>query len=209
MKNIVLCDDHRAFRDGLELLINGQQGLHVSGSYANCNQLLERLNPAETDLILLDINMPGIGGISGLGLIKSTYPAIKVIMLTVFDDDKSVFACMQNGADGYLLKKSHPDKIIEGVKDVLTGGAAMNPSIARQVLELFAIKTYREPDYNLTTRENEILHLLVEGANYKEIALQLFISWETVRSHVKNIYEKLKVNSKAEAVSKILKNRLS
>lgn len=205
MKRIAICDDHREFREVMSILIKSQIGLELAGSYPKCNTLLDDLDNIEADLVLLDINMPGIGGIDGLTLIKERAPGTKVIMLTIFDDDNSVMESMKRGADGYLLKKSSTDKIIEGINDVLTGGAAMTPSVAAQILRLFRGKPPIQTDYKLSIREKEILHLLVEGHNHKEIAIQLYISWETVRSHVKNIYEKMQVHSRTEAVKKALR----
>jgi len=210
MHDIVLCDDNKIFRDGLSLLIESQEDMRLVGKFHNCNGLLNALAGIKPHVILLDINIPGINGIDGLNLIKERNSTTKIIMLTVFDDDVSVFTSMQRGADGYLLKKSHPEKILEAIRDVLSGGAALTPSVAKQVLRLFTAKPSLPENYNLSVREREILHLVVAGYNYKEIADKLFISWETVRSHVKKIYEKLQVNSKVAAVNKFLsisKNR--
>jgi DNA-binding NarL/FixJ family response regulator len=158
----------------------------------------------------MDINMPGFGGLAGLQLIKSQFPEVKVVMLTVFDDNQTVFDAMKAGADGYLLKKTPPAKLLENLQDVFQGGAAMTASVARQVLQLFAHPplAQQKNDYQLSEREREVLQWLVNGYSYKMIAGELFISLETVRSHIKKIYEKLHVHSKIEAVTKAFKDKL-
>jgi DNA-binding NarL/FixJ family response regulator len=158
----------------------------------------------------MDIDMPGVGGLVGLQSIKSHFPAVKVVMLTVFDTNENVLEAMKLGADGYLLKKTPPIKLLEAIQDVYNGGAPMTSSVARQVLELFARKPVRslEENYQLSEREKEVLQWLVNGYSYKMVAAQLFISLETVRSHVKKIYEKMHVNSKTEAVAKALKGKM-
>ena len=210
MIRILLYEDNAPLREGLSMLFNGTEGFAVAGAYQNCTQVLTQVEQHQPDVILMDIDMPGLGGIAGLKLIRSRFADVKVVMLTVFDDNENVLQAMQAGADGYLLKKTPPSKLLEAVLDVYEGGAPMTSSVARQVLQLFAhpTSTKAAPQYQLSDREKEVLQWLVNGYSYKMVAAQLFISLETVRSHVKKIYEKLQVNSKSEAVAKAFKDNI-
>ena len=152
--------------------------------------------------------MPGLSGIECTAKIKSTYPSANIIMLTVYEDDAQIFNSLRAGASGYILKRTPLDQILEAIKDVQSGGAPMTPSIAKRVLNFFNDTDNKLKEYNLTQRENEILNELVNGLSYKKIAETLFISLDTVRSHIKNIYQKLQVSSKSEAVVKALKEKL-
>jgi DNA-binding NarL/FixJ family response regulator len=206
---IVLYDDNKPLREGLSMLLNGTSGFMVLGAYGHCNQVVEDIERLQPDIVLMDIDMPGLGGINGLKLIKAQFPQVKVVMLTVFADDANVFQAMKAGADGYLLKKTPPAKLLEAIQEACDGGAPMTASIARQVLELFARQATPQPDdlHLLSAREKDVLDGLVKGYSYKLIAAELHISLETVRSHIKKIYEKLRVNSKTEAITKVLKER--
>ncbi|WP_210463302.1 response regulator transcription factor [Rufibacter roseolus] len=210
MIKILLYEDNAPLREGLSMLFNGTEGFSVVGAFQNCTQVLQQVTQLSPDVILMDIDMPGVGGIAGLKLIRSQFDKMKVVMLTVFDDNQNVLEAMQAGADGYLLKKTPPAKLLEAIVDVYEGGAPMTSSVARQVLQLFAHQTPKAtaPQYQLSDREKEVLHWLVNGYSYKMVAAQLFISLETVRSHVKKIYEKLQVNSKSEAVAKAFKDNI-
>jgi DNA-binding NarL/FixJ family response regulator len=210
MIRILLYEDNAPLREGLSMLFNGTEGFAVVGAYQNCTQVLTQVEQDQPDVILMDIDMPGLGGIAGLKLIRSRFEKVKVVMLTVFDDNENVLQAMQAGADGYLLKKTPPSKLLEAVLDVYEGGAPMTSSVARQVLQLFAHQTPAKAPhhYQLSDREKEVLQWLVNGYSYKMVAAQLFISLETVRSHVKKIYEKLQVNSKSEAVAKAFKDHI-
>ncbi|WP_207434263.1 response regulator [Sabulibacter ruber] len=211
MIKILLYEDNAPLREGLSMLFNGTQGFSVVGAFQNCTQVVQQVSHLQPDVILMDIDMPGLGGIAGLKLIRSQFKQVKVVMLTVFDDNQNVLEAMQAGADGYLLKKTPPAKLLEAVADVCEGGAPMTSSVARQVLQLFAHKAPAQAptSYQLSDREKEVLHWLVQGYSYKMVAAQLFISLETVRSHVKKIYEKLQVNSKSEAVAKAFKENIT
>jgi DNA-binding NarL/FixJ family response regulator len=206
---ILLYDDNKPLREGLTMLLNGTNGFSVVGAFAHCNQVVEEVERLKPDIVLMDIDMPGMGGINGLKLIKTRFPTVKVVMLTVFADDQNVFQAMKASADGYLLKKTAPAKLLEAIQEACEGGAPMTSSIARQVLELFARQTAPQPDdlHLLSAREKEVLDGLVKGYSYKLIAAELSISLETVRSHIKKIYEKLRVNSKTEAITKVYKGR--
>ncbi len=210
MIKILLYEDNKPLREGLSMLMGGSDGFMVAGAFSNCNKVLEEVALLKPDVVLMDINMPGVDGLSDLKLIKHQFPELKVVMLTVFDDNQTVFDAMKAGADGYLLKKTPPAKLLEYLQDVYQGGAAMTASVARQVLQLFAHAPLAEQkkDYQLSEREKEVLQWLVNGYSYKMIAGKLFISLETVRSHIKKIYEKLHVHSKTEAVTKAFKDKL-
>ena len=210
MITLLLYEDNGPLREGLSMLFNGTEGYRVVGSFANCDQVLAQIEQHQPDVVLMDIDMPGLGGINGLKLIRSRFSQVKVVMLTVFDDNLNVLEAMKAGADGYLLKKTPPARLLESMRDVYEGGAPMTPSVARQVLQLFAYQapTPTQPNYQLSDREKQVLHWLVNGYSYKMVAAELFISLETVRSHVKKIYEKLQVNSKSEAVAKAFKNKI-
>ena len=210
MIRLLLFEDNAPLREGLSMLFNGTAGFQVAGAFQNCDQVLDQVEHLQPDVVLMDIDMPGLGGIGGLKLIRSRFTNVKVVMLTVFDDNQKVLEAIKAGADGYLLKKTPPARLLESVQDVYEGGAPMTSSIARQVLQLFAcqLPAKEHPDYHLSDREKEVLHWLVNGYSYKMVAAALFISLETVRSHVKKIYEKLQVNSKSEAVAKAFKDNI-
>ena len=191
------------------MLINGSDGFEVLASYKNCNNVVEELEAWKPDVILMDIDMPGINGLEGLKLIRRTNAEVKVLMLTVFDDNKNVFESLKNGASGYILKKTPPAKLLEYIAEAASGGAPMTASIATQVLKMFSeIQNPVYADYNLSEREKQVLQFLVNGYSYKMIAAEMFIAIDTVRSHIKKVYEKLHVNSKSEAVAKAFKDKI-
>ncbi|QRR01371.1 response regulator [Dyadobacter sandarakinus] len=206
--NILIYEDNRQLREGLELLITGAAGYHVPAAFPNYSNIVADVKTHNPDLILMDIDMPPQNGIEGLKQLRAAGLGNKVVMLTVFDDNEHVFEAIQAGAEGYILKKTPPAKLIEFLGDALQGGAPMTSSIAIQVLKMVS-GPHRGPkqDFELSAREQDVLELLVDGYSYKLIADKLFISLDTVRSHIKRIYEKLQVNSKSEAVAKALKNR--
>ena len=209
MIKILIYEDNPQLREGLTMLINGTMGFEVLASFKNCNNVVDEVEAFKPDVVLMDIDMPGTNGLQGLKLIRQHNTDVKVLMLTVFDDNKNVFEALKSGANGYLLKKTPPAKILEYIQDVQSGGAPMTSSIASQVLKMFSeIPTPQNEDYNLSEREKNVLQLLVNGYSYKMIAAELFIAIDTVRSHIKKIYEKLQVNSKSEAVAKAFKNRI-
>jgi len=206
---ILIYEDNTQLREVLSILIGGTPGYELAGAYGNCIHILEEVKCSSPDLILMDIDMPHVNGLEGLKLLRNNGVQCKVLMLTVFDDNKNIFEAIRSGANGYILKKTPPYKLIEFIEDVLSGGAPMTSSVASQVLNMLSEskKTLIE-DFNLSNREQDVLNLLVEGFSYKLIADELFISMDTVRSHIKKIYEKLQVNSKSEAVAKTLKANL-
>ena len=202
-------DDNSALRDSLYYLISGTPGFVIAGVYPDCSNLLEDLTHNNADVILMDIDMPGLNGIEATALIKSNFPEVNVLILTAYDDSAKIFAALQSGATGYLLKKTTPAKILESSMEVSQGGAPMNASIARKVLEFFSEKkNIAINEYDLSPREIDVLGCLVKGDSYKMIAGRCFISMGTVRTHICNIYKKLHVNSKSEAVAKAILERL-
>lgn len=209
MIRLLLYEDNPQLREGLTMLINGSEGFEVLAAYRNCNNVEEEVQAWKPDVILLDIDMPGINGIEGLKKIRQINSEVKILMLTVFDDNKNVFEAIKAGANGYLLKKTPPARLLEYIEEAYTGGAPMTSSVATQVLKMFSeIHHGGSSDYNLSDREKQVLQLLVNGYSYKMIAADMFIAIDTVRSHIKKIYEKLHVNSKSEAVAKAFKDNI-
>ncbi|GGK33836.1 DNA-binding response regulator [Yeosuana aromativorans] len=209
MIKVLIYEDNPQLREGLTMLIDGSDGFNVVASYKNCNNIISELKTWKPDVILMDIDMSGVNGLEGLKRIREVDQETKVLMLTVFDDNKNVFEALKNGANGYLLKKTPPAKLLEYIGDVASGGAPMTSSIATQVLKMFSELPHQtNNEYNLSDRERQVLQFLVNGYSYKMIANDMFIAIDTVRSHIKKIYEKLHVNSKSEAVAKAFKDRL-
>jgi DNA-binding NarL/FixJ family response regulator len=209
MIKLVIYEDNPQFREGLCMLLNGSDGFEVLAAYKNCNTIEDEVNAWKPDVILMDIDMPGTNGIEGLKRLRKINVDVKVLMITVFDDNKNVFEAIRAGANGYLLKKTQPSRLIEYIQEASSGGAPMTSSIATQVLKMFTeINTKVSSDYNLSPREKEVLQFLVNGYSYKMIAAELFIAVDTVRSHIKKIYEKLHVNSKSEAVAKAFRDNI-
>jgi DNA-binding NarL/FixJ family response regulator len=206
--SIAIFEDNQPFRESLEFIILSSDNLKLCGSFADTNRLVQKLETAHPDVILMDINIPGINGIDAVGLIKEKFPAMQVCMQTVFDDEDKVFASLCNGASGYILKNSTPDKLLQAIQEVAEGGAFFTPAIARKVLSNFQRPLSKGEFIELTEKEKLILKYLVDGLSYKMIADKTNLSWHTIHTHIKHIYEKMHVNSKGEAVAKALKNRL-
>ncbi len=209
MIKVVLFEDNPQLREGLSMLIGGTEGFEVLAAFKDCTNLVNDLLVHRADVVLMDIDMPTINGIEALKTIRKEFPEMKVLMLTVFDDNKNIFEALKSGANGYILKKTQPAKLLEYITDAFHGGAPMTASVATQVLNMFSkLESYTETDYNLSDREKQVLQLLVNGYSYKMIASEMFIAIDTVRSHIKKIYEKLHVNSKSEAVATAFRNKL-
>lgn len=202
---ILVFDDNRGRREALQLLIESSGDLEFVGARENCNNVEADILQLKPDVVLMDIDMPGTNGIEGLKRIRTLAPQVFIIMQTVFEDDEKIFTAIHAGAHGYFLKKTKPDKLIEGIRDVLEGGAPMTSSVARKVLHMFTQQASDKSvnQFNLTDRELEILSMLGKGMSYKMIADAGCITFHTVNSHLKKIYEKLHVHSATEAVSKV------
>lgn len=212
MKNIrvTIFEDNTQLREGLFNLIDSSEGFICGGAFSNCKRVLENVEETKPDVVLMDIEMPGINGIEAVRLIKEKFSGVKVLMETVFEDDDKVFQSVCNGAEGYILKNTPPDEILDAIKEIYDGGAPMTPAIALKVMHMFRenLSTASGNVFNLSAREKEILKCLVEGMSYKMAADKCFISIETVRGYIKTIYEKLNVHSKSEAVVKAMKRRI-
>lgn len=209
LTNILIYDDNQQLRESLSELLSLTGDYYVSGSFSGCLDVVQQVTELEPDVILMDIDMPGINGIEAVKKIRGFNKQVQIIMLTVFDDNTHVFDALYSGANGYLLKKYVSDKLIHSIQEVLHDGAPMSPSIARMVISNMRqdIAPSRN-DYQLTAREKEILQLLSQGNSFKMIAAELFISIDTVRTHIKHIYDKLHVRSQIEAVSKAINEKL-
>src|SRR4030095_3161583 len=204
---LYIYEDDEDLRDGLSKYLSSSGFFDVVCCFGNCDTIATDLKAAVVDVILMDIDMPGTNGIDGVRIAKTIQPLINILMFTVFDDDKKIFDAICAGADGYLLKKTPPEKIIEALRDVHSGGAPMTPSIARKVLQSFPKKSATDTE-PLTEKEQEVLHQLVMGNGYKQTADALSISIETVRTHIKHIYTKLHVQSMSQAVAKAINQKI-
>jgi DNA-binding NarL/FixJ family response regulator len=207
--DVAIVEDLREVREGLASLINGTHGFRCEKSYRTMEDALTRLESAKPDVVLTDIGLPGMSGIDVIRIIHERYPELPIIALTVYDNDDNIFSALCAGASGYLLKNTPPARLLESLHEVLDGGSPMSPEIARRVVHLF--REFRPPDrasYHLTPHESELLKLVVDGHHYKTAARELGISTNTVSFHLKNIYSKLQVHSKTEAVAKALREHL-
>lgn len=209
--SVVIFDDSKNIRDAIATLIASNDEMRLAGSFADARDLKQHLETTKPDVVLMDIDMPYINGIEAVKEIRASFPKIPVMMLTVFDDEDRVFNSIRAGAVGYMLKNTNPVKLLDAIGEVHLGGAPMTPSIARKVMELFQhqkTQTGASENYNLSEREKDVLRLLVDGKAYKMISDQLGISYETVRTHMKHIYEKLHVASMTEAVAKAIQQKI-
>ena len=206
---VMIVEDDRAVREGLSLIIDGTPGYACVGAFGSVEEGLKLPATLNPDVMLLDINLPGMLGSEGVGFFRSKYPALQVLMLTVYAEQDKVFESICNGASGYLLKKTPPARLLEAIREAHEGGAPMSPEIARKVITLFRqTAPAAHSDYQLTPQETRLLKLLSDGYSYQSSAGQLNISINTVRNYIRSIYEKLQVNSKSEAVGKALRHRL-
>lgn len=206
---VVVIEDLREVREGLTALINGTQGFKCVGSYYSMEAALIHLGEDKPDVILTDIGLPGMSGIEGTAIMRKQFPDVPILALTVYDSDTHVFDALCAGATGYLLKNTAPARLLESIKEAAEGGSPMSPEVARRVVRLF--REFRPPEhasYHLTSQETELLKLLIEGHYKKTAAREMGISTNTVSFHLKNIYLKLQVHSKTEAVAKALRERL-
>jgi DNA-binding NarL/FixJ family response regulator len=206
---VALYEDNDTLRTSLSHLLQSSEEFDFLGSYNSPIDIIQNCKNCTPDVILMDVDMPIMNGIDATNLVKETFPEVNILILTVFEDKEKLFSALQAGASGYLLKKSKIIEIIEAIHEIFQGGSPMTPAIARKVLEYFSIpKIIKNEENNLSERELDILKCLVNGDSYKMIASNCYISMGTVRSHINNIYKKLHVNSKSEAVVKALKDKL-
>lgn len=205
---LLIYEDNSRLRQSLELLLGEGGGFEVLAAFPDCNDVIKQVGKFKPDLVIMDIDMPGIGGIEGVKLLKSDFPEVKVVMHTVFDDDNRIFECICSGADGYLLKNTSPVKFIQSLHELMEGGTPMSPFVAQKVFQYFRNEKISADSYNLTPREKEILELLVKGNSYKMIAEKCSVSMDTVKKHLQNIYHKLHVNCGTEAVAKALQHKI-
>lgn len=204
-----IIEDDPSIRESVTSFINTTEGFSCGESFDSVESALDKISDPPPDVLLMDINLGGISGIEGVKKFKAIFPQMNILMLTVFEESDKIFQSLCAGASGYLLKRTPPAKIIEAITEVHHGGAPMTASVARKVLNLFTtVAPPALPEVHLTARETEILQHLVSGSSYKKISKDLFISFDTVNSHIKKIYEKLQVHSKTAAVAKALKHKL-
>ena len=203
MIHVAIVEDIREIREGLQMLINFSEGFHCTLAYASAEEALAALPREKPDVVLMDINLPGMNGVECVRRVKPLCPGTQFIMSTVYDDDENVFESLKAGATGYLLKKTVPSRILEAIAEVHQGGSPMSTQIARRIIVTFQKQDGIAAAEGLTSREKEILRSLSEGLRYKEIAAKFGLSIETVRSHARNIYEKLHVQSRTEALNKV------
>ena len=211
---VALFEDNKLVRDALQAILNGTPGFICCGAWPDGNNWESDLNRSKPDVVLMDIEMPGLNGIEITKKICDRFPHIKILIQTVFNDSEKIFLALCAGASGYILKNDPPHKFIEAINEVYNGGAPISSAVAKKVLGFFAnqniiLVSPGNEDYHLSEREKEILRMMVESPNYKAIAEKTFISYETVRTHVKNIYKKLHVSSRNEAVMKAIQQGLS
>ena len=203
---VIIVEDDQAVREGLQILINGSKGYNCVAACSSAEEALKIIPQHMPQVVLMDINLPGMNGIECVVCIKGTHPEIQVMMLTVFDNTDEIFKSLAAGATGYLLKKTPPAKLLEAISELVNGGSPMSGEIARKVVQTFLKPVlYQYPEANLTPREEEILSYLAKGYLYKEIANTLFINIETVRTHIHKIYQKLQVRTRTEVLLKCMK----
>lgn len=208
MLKVVVVEDSDSIREGLKILIDGTEGYSCIGVFPDSETMLKNIVKLNPDALLMDLGLPGMGGIEGIKKVRALLPELTILILTVYEENDLVFEAICAGASGYLVKKTPPSKLLEAIKEAHDGGAPMSSHIARKVFDFFQTKkpaSTPKSAYALTPREKEILTGLVEGHNFKSIADSLFISIETVRYHFRNIYRKLHVHSQSEAVAKAIK----
>lgn len=211
MINVAIVEDNNTIREGLSALINGTEGYKCVGSFGDAESFLQKINSLNINVVLMDIGLPGMNGIDGVKNAIKNDPDLSILMLTVYEESEFVFDALCAGACGYLVKKTPPARLLDAIKDANDGGSPMSSRIARQVITAFKESqgiTLKQKDFDLSEREVEVLNLLAEGYNYQEIAKDLFISVDTVRHHIRNIYRKLHVHSQSEAVAKAIRKKI-
>ena len=207
---VTIFEDNNSLRQSLYQLINGSEGFKCVGAFEDCLDLLKNIEDTKPDVVLMDIEMPGINGIEAVIILKEKYPNLKILMQTIFEDNEKIFNSILAGASGYILKNTSPSRFLDFIKETYEGGAPMSPSVATKVMKMVAEQSSSAKTelFNLSDREKEILSCLVKGMSYKLIADACFISIDTVRGHIRNIYEKLHVHSKGEAIATAIKSKI-
>ncbi|NWG28598.1 MAG: response regulator transcription factor [Ignavibacteriaceae bacterium] len=211
MINVAIVEDNDTIREGLAALINGTTGYKSVGLFRDCESFLAKFSSLDVNVVLMDIALPGMSGIEGVKEAKKLKPDIDILMLTIYEDSEKVFDALCAGACGYLVKKTPPSKLLEAIKEVYEGGSPMSSQIARQVITAFKESKdakSENQEFELSSREKEVINLLAGGNNYQQIADQLLISVDTVRHHIKNIYKKLHVHTQSEAVAKAIRKKI-
>jgi len=201
---VAIVEDQIRYRDLLRLILTGSDNIELLFEKDHCRNIMDNVVKQLPDVLIMDIDLPGKSGIEAVRELKEVFPDLKILMLTVFEDDEKIFGAIKAGANGYLLKKDPPQKILDAIQELFEGKSSMNGLIAKKVLEYFQQKpaVSVEEEYHITKREKEILSFLMEGLSYKEIAVKCFISPETMNSHIKNIYQKLNVHSRAQLAAR-------
>ena len=211
MISVIIVEDNKTIREGLAALINGTEGFACIASYGDCESFLNNMDCSRVDVVLMDIGLPGMSGIEGVIKAKKICPDLNILILTVYEESKLIFEALCAGACGYLVKKTPPLRLLDAIKDAYEGGSPMSSQIARKVVTVFQQHSnpiFPDSQFELTSREKEVLTGLAEGSSYLDIAQSLFISIDTVRHHIRNIYRKLHVHSQSEAVAKALRKGL-
>jgi DNA-binding NarL/FixJ family response regulator len=211
---VAIFEDNKLLRDALQTIIEGTPGYRCCGVFTDSNRWEADIKRSEPDVVLMDIEMPGLNGIEATKRICEKFPGTKILIQTVFNDNQKIFSALCAGASGYILKTDPPHKYLEAITDVYNGGAPISGGVAKKILGFFTQKNIilvspQATDYRLSERENEILQLMIKGDNYPGIAAKLFISYETVRTHVKHIYKKLHVANRSEAIMKAIQQNLT
>jgi DNA-binding NarL/FixJ family response regulator len=209
---VAIFEDNGKFLEALSIMVEGESDLELTGSYIHTGDLISQLEKDPPDVVLMDIGISPVNGIEATKLITAGFPGTKVLIQTIFDDDDKVFAAICAGASGYVLKSYLPDALLGSITDIATGGSPMSPAIARKILTLFRDHFHKADlveNYNLSKREKEILRCLVEGGSYKIVAQRCGIAFETVKTHIRRIYEKLHVASMSGAVAKAIRENLT
>jgi DNA-binding NarL/FixJ family response regulator len=207
---VTIFEDNHSLRIGLAQLINGADGFICVGAFEDFQQLEKRIQDTQPDVVLMDIGMPGMNGITAVTILREKYPHLKILMQTIFEDNEKIFLSILAGASGYILKNTPSARILEAIRETHEGGAPMSPTVATKVLKMVIHQPQETNDatFKLSDRERDVLSCLVRGMSYKMIAESCLISIDTVRAHIRSIYEKLHVHSKGEAIAKALKRNI-
>lgn len=208
--NVTLFEDNDSLREILSQLINDSEDMTCGGAFPDTFGLLDRIDETNPDVVIMDIDLPGMNGIAAVEALKEHRPELPVLILTVFEDDDKIFHAVCAGAAGYLLKNTPPNRLLEALRELKSGGAPMSSMVARKVLAMFKDRSTgrSQASFNLTERELEVLDLITKGISYKAISEKLEVSLDTIKFHAKNIYDKLQVHTKTDAVVKALKHRI-